>query len=287
MTAPAEIYTTRDISQAIFSGREAPQGQFVASAFDAGAPERDGDGYRFVFSREIVDRDRTVIVLRGEGALGLSRFVENPVALYQHSSSHLGVIEDIGVRGDLLDGRLVFDPSPSNSLSRSVREYTDWRISRGTQDKGGATSIGFVPGANPTFVEVKAPERHVRLAGMELVEISYVYTPSNPDALKRAKAAGVDFGPVLESAEATLRAAGYRITPPPSPEGERIAKLEAEIAELRALLDPARGLVISKPAAPQPQPQLTAADAEAAIKRALAKISTRIYGTPATLTEDP
>ena len=141
--------------------------------------------FTFVFSDESVDRYGDVIQARG---WDLDNFNANPVALFGHDAGSvenvIGSARNVRVQGDKLVGDIEFMPAGVNPNAEAVYQMV----------KGGwlkTVSVGFAP------IEWKAAKDKQRPGGVdfvrqELLEISIVPIPANPNALIQAKAAGVD-----------------------------------------------------------------------------------------------
>ena len=121
--------------------------------------------YSVIFSTSSVDRDREVIFQNFE----LDNFKKNPVLLDSHRYDSIdrviGKIDEIGI----IEGKLQGDISFAIDNPRGL-------LAKNLVDKGflGATSIGFIPkqfdaDGNPTL--------------SELLEVSVVSVPANPEAL--------------------------------------------------------------------------------------------------------
>ena len=145
----------------------------------------NGRAFTFVFSDESVDRYGDVIQSRG---WNLDNFNSNPVALFGHDAGSvenvIGNAKNVRVAGDKLVGDIEFMPADVNPNAEAVYQMV----------KGGwlkTVSVGFAP------IEWKAAKDKARPGGVdfvkqELLEISIVPIPANPNALIQAKAAGVD-----------------------------------------------------------------------------------------------
>ena len=141
--------------------------------------------FTFIFSDESVDRYGDVIQARG---WDLSNFNANPVALFGHDAGSvenvIGAAKNVRVSGDKLIGDIEFMPADVNPNAEAVYQMV----------KGGwlkTVSVGFAP------IEWKAAKDKARVGGVdfirqELLEISIVPLPANPNALIQAKAAGVE-----------------------------------------------------------------------------------------------
>lgn len=137
------------------------------------AEAREAD---FVFSSDRLDSfgDRV------EQVWQLERFLANPVALYAHDSHSLpiGRAHQVGVVDGKLQGTIIFASAKANPVAEQV-----WQsIQEGTLR---AVSVGFIP---HTIRAEREDDRDVYvLTDNELLEISVVPIPANPDALMRQR----------------------------------------------------------------------------------------------------
>jgi HK97 family phage prohead protease len=144
--------------------------------------EAAGRALRFTISTDAVDREQDVISLAG---WDLANFKRNPVVLWGHDSSRLpiGRAFDVAVENGALKASVEFVPQDTpegGDFAESV-----YRLAR--QGFIAATSVGFRPlkwdytsdknrGAEDWFPGVDYSEQ-------ELVELSIVTVPANPEAL--------------------------------------------------------------------------------------------------------
>ena len=143
------------------------------------------DPWTFVASSEAVDRYGDVIVASG---WQLKNFRKNPIALWQHSGAQpIGTWKDV----DVVDGQLVATlemVKPGVSIiADMLRGMVEQRVLR-------AVSVGFQPMAG--HIERILDEKGnwqggYRYLKSELLEISLVSVPANPEALSVAKALGM------------------------------------------------------------------------------------------------
>ena len=190
--------------------------------------------FTFIFSDESVDRYGDVIQARG---WDLSNFNANPVALFGHDAGSvenvIGAAKNVRVSGDKLVGDIEFMPADVNPNAEAVYQMV----------KGGwlkTVSVGFAP------IEWKAAKDKARPGGVdfirqELLEISIVPLPANPNALIQAKAAGVDIarlGLKVESEPAPAPAPTVRTAPPMTRKGlYSVGFLASILADLGYLQD--------------------------------------------------
>ena len=141
-----------------------------------------------VVSSESVDRDGDVI--RAEG-WDMRNFNAHPVLLANHDYSSLrsqiGVWEKMEVHGDVMVGQARFFIGKGN-------EEADWAFQL-AKEKQLAFSVGFIPDMEKAVPLHKGDSYGVQgmeYKGQELLEVSAVTVPSNPDALQRlVKSAGL------------------------------------------------------------------------------------------------
>jgi HK97 family phage prohead protease len=141
-----------------------------------------GDDVEFVISTSAIDRHGTIINPEG---WDLKSFRSNPIMAYQHNTHStdpddiLGTWE-IRVEDGQLVGKPVFEPSELNEKADKVRR----KVEHGTLR---AVSVGFIPRAWHWGDKKKGERSDVLyLDENELLEVSIVAVPSNPEALKRS-----------------------------------------------------------------------------------------------------
>lgn len=139
----------------------------------------------FVFSDNSVDRYGDTIDARG---WVLDNFNANPIALFGHDSSSvenvIGRAKNVRVQGNQLIGDIEFMPAETNPTAEAVYQMV----------KGGwlkTVSVGFQP-LDWAASKDKSRPGGVDFKKQELLEISIVPIPANPNALGQARAAGVD-----------------------------------------------------------------------------------------------
>ena len=128
----------------------------------------------------------------------LERFAANPVVVWSHDYSSLppiGKVIDLSMDGDALIARIKWDDSEPGSMGATVaRQFREGFLS--------AVSVGFAPSKSTPRKEL--PEDHPAagrsgqfLEGNELLELSAVVVPANPEAVAiRAKMWGLEPDPV-------------------------------------------------------------------------------------------
>jgi HK97 family phage prohead protease len=179
--------------------------------------ESDKRVLRFTISTDSVDRERDSIAIAG---WDLSNYRKNPVVLWGHDSERLPIGRgfDVAVEGGALKASVEFIPDDlpeGGAFAESV-----YRLARGGFIA--ATSVGFRPlkwtystdkdrGADDWFPGIDFQEQ-------ELVELSIVTVPANPEALL----------------DAPLPGEGTAIATPNSPSGEELTAFNEQQAKARA-----------------------------------------------------
>jgi len=153
----------------------------------ARAVEVDDDSreVRVVASEESVDRYGDIVRASG---WDLKHFKRNPVLLFAHDSRSppIGMVSKVGVEGDKLIATAKF-------LPEGVYDFADtiWRIVKAGALR--AVSVGFLPTEKPIAIR-DATNEHItgfEFVGQELLELSVVPVPANPQALSLAKSFGL------------------------------------------------------------------------------------------------
>lgn len=154
----------------------------VADPLVASATERVAT---FVFSDSSVDRYGDTIDARG---WQLESFNANPIALFGHDSGTvenvIGKARNVRVQGNQLIGEIAFMEASVNPNAEVVYQMV----------KGGylnTVSVGFLP-IEWQDAKDKSRPLGIDFTKQELLEISIVPVPANPNALVQAKAAGID-----------------------------------------------------------------------------------------------
>ena len=139
----------------------------------------------FVFSDGSVDRYGDTIDAKG---WVLAAFNANPVALFGHDAGSvenvIGKAKNVRVQGDKLIGDIEFAEASVNPNAETVYQLV----------KGGylnTVSVGFQP---IEWAQTKDKSRPggIDFKKQELMEISIVPVPANPNAVALAKAAGIE-----------------------------------------------------------------------------------------------
>lgn len=142
----------------------------------------DDRSLRFTISTGIVDREQDTIAVAG---WDLSAFLRNPVVLWGHDSAALpiGRALDVGLQGSALKATVRF--IPADTPERGQFAEAVYQLAR--QGFISATSVGFRP---LQWDYTDDPERGaddwfpgIDFQRQELVELSIVTVPANPEAL--------------------------------------------------------------------------------------------------------
>jgi len=137
--------------------------------------------YEFTASTSTQDRDGEVIDAKG---WDLKNFKKNPVIMYAHDyrSLPIGKASRIWLTGGKLKNTVEFPPEGTYEFADIVERLVDTGYLR-------TESVGFIPKKWEDGNDEKAPKR--TYLKQELLEISLVPVPSNPDALRNAVDDGV------------------------------------------------------------------------------------------------
>ena len=139
----------------------------------------------FVGSTETQDRDREVILAKG---WDLKNYRKNPVFMFGHKYDQPPIGKALKVKAE--DGALKFQIEFADQETYPFAD-TIYRLYRGGFMK--ATSVGFIPAEWKDKDEDDEDEKSPRrtYTKQELLELSAVAVPSNPDALVQAREAGI------------------------------------------------------------------------------------------------
>jgi HK97 family phage prohead protease len=145
---------------------------------------------RFIASDESVDRYGDIIRVAG---WDVAAFRTNPVLLFGHKSSALPVGKVVDIVVDTKAKQLIAD---AEFMPEGMSDFADevWRA----VDGGflNASSVGFLPTQSPNPIWKNDDEESGILTGyefvaQELLELSVVPVPANPQALAVAKALSI------------------------------------------------------------------------------------------------
>lgn len=162
--------------------------------------EEEGSGkesriLEFVISTEAKDRHGDIIEVEG---FELDNFKKNPVILFAHNSMAPPIGRAVDI--EILDGELVAKAEfMGTDIDPTGFSDTIFRMLKGGFLK--ATSVGFFPIDMEFMFEDGDEEGEQFFTGIhflkqELVEFSVVPVPANPEALIRAKTAGINLKPL-------------------------------------------------------------------------------------------
>src|SRR5215471_17345227 len=165
--------------------REAPKpGALLRRGAVIKAVDSKARTIRFVASDESVDRYGDIIRASG---WQLDNFRNNPVLLFAHDSRQppVGQVPSIEVVGTELIADCLFRPEGDSQLSDDV-----WRAVEGGFLR--AASVGFTPtGPINELVDSAGNWTGYEFTSQELLELSVVPVPANPQALAVAKSLGI------------------------------------------------------------------------------------------------
>lgn len=142
-----------------------------------------GEGrIRAIVSTEAQDRDGDIIRQSG---WDLHRFQKHPILLVDHNyadiTKEIGRWESMKIDGDMMIGEARYFIGKGN-------EVADWAYFLASEENMAAFSVGFLP----DWEKAKELEGgddmwpHYEFKGQELLEVSQVTVPSNPEALQLA-----------------------------------------------------------------------------------------------------
>ena len=165
--------------------REAPKlGALLRRGAMIKAVDSKARTMRFVASDESVDRYGDIVRAAG---WQLDNFRKNPVLLFAHDSRQppVGQVPSIEVVGTELIADCLFRPEGDSLLSDDV-----WRAVEGGFLR--AVSVGFTPtGPINELVDSAGNWTGYEFTSQELLELSVVPVPANPQALAVAKSLGI------------------------------------------------------------------------------------------------
>jgi HK97 family phage prohead protease len=133
------------------------------------------DGDEFIFSDATVDRYGDSIDPNG---WDIRNFLRNPIALFGHQGGFpIGTWKNVQVKDGALRGRLVMAAKGTSARIDELRALRDAGILK-------AVSVGFSPIESEPLMQTGGT-KYVR---SELVEVSLVSVPANPNAMEISKA---------------------------------------------------------------------------------------------------
>jgi len=145
------------------------------------AVEGKGRVLEFVGSTEVADRDGEVIKA---SAWNVDRYLKNPVVQWAHRYDEPPIGRTLSLRQD--SGKTIFEIEFADAETYPFAD-TIFRLC-----KGGflsATSVGFMPLEYTNGKKESEPRR--TFTSVELLELSIVPVPSNPEALAIARSQGL------------------------------------------------------------------------------------------------
>lgn len=165
------------------TGSEAKLVRFMAAADPVATS--DARTFSFVFSDESVDRYGDVIKSAG---WDLRNFNANPIALFGHDAETvenvIGRAKNVRVEAQKLVGDIEFMDGAINANAEVVRQMVAGGFLK-------TVSVGFAP-IDYAPTKDKSRPGGLDFTRSELLEISVVPIPANPNALVQARAAGID-----------------------------------------------------------------------------------------------
>jgi HK97 family phage major capsid protein/HK97 family phage prohead protease len=208
------------------------------------APPPSGDAMEFVLSDNSVDRVGDVIEQNWE--LDNFRKTGSP-ALFNHDrDQYIGKWENVRVEGNRLVGKLKIAAEGTSALIDTVRKLLAQKMLR-------ATSVGFQPlkmeKLNDEASEFWGPFRFLK---SELLEVSLVSVPANPNAVSLARSMNLSpelIGTIFSKPANEARAAAPASLPKPTPKirgnsmqlnqtlASRIDAAQKNVMALRTRLD--------------------------------------------------
>ncbi|MFZ5688667.1 MAG: HK97 family phage prohead protease [Bacillota bacterium] len=152
---------------------------------------------RFIGSSEAVDRDNDIIEVAG---WQLDNYLNNPVFLWAHDYRQPPIGRAINVSKNLDAKQLVFDIKFATAEEYPFAD-TIYKLYLGGYMR--ATSVGFIPRKykrrdDDAVLDKPEWQRGYRYVEQELLELSAVPVPSNPEALQIARSKGIDTTKVEE-----------------------------------------------------------------------------------------
>lgn len=184
------------------------------------------------------DRDRDVL---SPGGWNLRNYRKNPVVLWGHDHRIPAIARSTVKRdGDTLTSTDTFPEAGTHPMADLVFSLASGKFLN-------AKSVGFIP-VEWTYDEDR---QGFNFRSQELIEHSWVNVPANPEALQRAKAAGIDLAPMREWAEQALdEIAGGPVVHIPRAVLERAWTISSD----GQILVPVDGLKAAPTPTPEPAP---------------------------------
>lgn len=182
-----------------------PQDEPISLVRAGGAADlanSNGRIVRYVFSTPSVARDGHTIQ-----GWDVASFLTNPVFLWAHDADDLpiGKVVDLDAGPTGLRGGVQYATADENPFADTV-----YRLVQGGYLN--ATSVSWLP-IQWSFSKDKSRPGGIDFKLAELLEISQVPVPAQPEALATARAAGIDTGPLYRWAEKVLDTGGMMLVP--------------------------------------------------------------------------
>ncbi|MFB0965059.1 MAG: HK97 family phage prohead protease [Patescibacteria group bacterium] len=177
------------------------------AAAEAQVPDTGGT-FEVIASTEDVDRHGEIIRQNG---WQLERYLKNPVVLVDHCyevDCIAGKATDVRIEDGKLIVRGVFAPNEAGQEAQLLYEAGFLKT----------VSVGFIP------LSWDQTNRDV-ITGAELLELSFVPVPANPEALDNLKKRGIKSSKLLASEEPTMKEVL-----------EAVTGLRSELSEVKKLL---------------------------------------------------
>jgi len=173
------------------------EGKIVRRCLETSVAKAESGGlHEFTMSTGSVDREGDRIDPDG---WDVSAYMRNPVVLWAHDYRRLpiGRAHEVYPDGDAVKALIEFAPADLDPFADSVRRYYEAGFLK-------AVSVGFLP-RKWEFAEEDGRTRGINFHEQELLEISAVPVPANPEALIEMRAAGIDSEPLIDAAKEIVR----------------------------------------------------------------------------------
>ena len=161
-----------------FTEKDAQYLRKEIAKFDVKEISADNGTFRVIMTTEKKDRDGEVIKLDG---WQFDNYMKNPVVLYGHNywglENIIGRVDKITREGDKYIAEGKFASQDANPKAQMVRRLYDEKIVQ-------SVSVGFI-------VKGRDPVDNSIITAAELIELSFVPVPANPEAVDILKAFGL------------------------------------------------------------------------------------------------
>ena len=210
---------------------------------------------RFIGSDESIDRDGDIIAVSG---WDIAKYMKNPVVLFGHDSYALPIAKTVAINTDSYAKALLFDiyfptveelaTDPAMPSEHALRVDAIYNMAKAGLLN--AVSVGF---RGIEWEQTKTGRMYTK---QELMEISIVPVPANPNAIAIMRSAGVDDAVLKGVFMETTEKSGRVLS---SKNKETLAKirdtLEACRDELRKFLDETAPDEVEPEPEPEPEPE--------------------------------